>query len=173
MLPGSLPITDPRLRQKRTRSQGPSLRRHYPAFHSTLTLSDSRVSRRHLRRWRRNLRPQRVSPDYPNHPSGVPCPLPRRIETVLVSVASGRARPSPFLRRVGVRKFTFEACSGFTHVTARRIARPPKAAFVARLQPGKLAPKPLASYQIKPTTIWVEPSSTGNPRLRGALRNTG
>ena len=28
---GSSPITHPRLRRKRTRSQGPSLRRHYPA----------------------------------------------------------------------------------------------------------------------------------------------
>ena len=33
--------------------------------------------------------------------------------------------------------------------------------------------KPLASYQIKPTTIWVESSSTGDPRRRGALRNPG
>ena len=33
--------------------------------------------------------------------------------------------------------------------------------------------KPLASYQIKPTTIWVEPSFTGDPRHRGALRNPG
>jgi hypothetical protein len=29
---------------------------------------------------------------------------------------------------------------------------------------------PLASYQIKPTTIWVEPSSTGDARRLGALR---
>jgi hypothetical protein len=33
--------------------------------------------------------------------------------------------------------------------------------------------KPLASYQIKPTTIWVESSSTGDPRRRGALRKSG
>src|ERR1700751_307034 len=33
--------------------------------------------------------------------------------------------------------------------------------------------RPLASYQIKPTTIWVVPSSTGHPRRRGALRNAG
>lgn len=32
---------------------------------------------------------------------------------------------------------------------------------------------PLVSYQIKPTTIWVEPSSTGEPRLRGALNYPG
>ncbi len=35
-------------------------------------------------------------------------------------------RPSPLFRRVGVHDFTFEACSGFTHVTACRIAQPPK-----------------------------------------------
>ena len=47
-------------------------------------------------------------------------------------------RPSPLFRRVGVHDFTFEACSGFTHVTACRIAQPPKAAFVTRLRPGRL-----------------------------------
>ena len=30
------------------------------------------------------------------------------------------------LPRVGIRIVTFEACSGFTHVTARRIAQPPR-----------------------------------------------
>jgi transposase len=33
--------------------------------------------------------------------------------------------------------------------------------------------KPLASFQIKPTTIWMEPSSTGDPRRRGALNYPG
>jgi len=32
----------------------------------------------------------------------------------------------------------YKACSGFTRVTARRIAQPPKATFVARLRPGRL-----------------------------------
>ncbi len=57
--------------------------------------------------------------------SDVPCPLPRRIERVRVSIASPLTRPSPNGRRVGIRIVTFEACSGFTHVTARRIAQPP------------------------------------------------
>ncbi len=48
------------------------------------------------------------------------------------------ARPSPYLRRVGVRDFTFEACSGFTRVTARWIAQPPKAAFVTGLRSRRL-----------------------------------
>ncbi len=33
------------------------------------------------RRRRRDLRPERVSPDYPNHLACVPCPLPRRTRT--------------------------------------------------------------------------------------------
>src|SRR5262245_55634538 len=63
---------------------------------------------------------------YSDHPSDVPCPLPRRIELVVMSIASPLTRPSPNGRRVGIRIVTFEACSGFTHVTARRIAQPPK-----------------------------------------------
>src|SRR6266700_7291332 len=43
--------------------------------------------------------------------------------------------PSLLPRRVGIRIATFEACSGFTRVTARWLAQPPKAAFVTRLQP--------------------------------------
>ena len=47
-------------------------------------------------------------------------------------------KPSPNGRRVGIRIVTFEACAGFTHVTARRIAQPPKATFVTRLRPSQL-----------------------------------
>jgi hypothetical protein len=42
-----------------------------------------------------------------------------------MSIASPLMQPSPIGRRVGIRIVTFEACSGFTHVTARRIAQPP------------------------------------------------
>ena len=42
-----------------------------------------------------------------------------------MSIASPLTQPSPNGRRVGIRIVTFEACSGFTHVTARRIAQPP------------------------------------------------
>jgi hypothetical protein len=35
-------------------------------------------------------------------------------------------------------RIAFEACSGSTRVTARRIAQPPKATFVTRLQPFRL-----------------------------------
>jgi hypothetical protein len=52
---------------------------------------------------------------------------------VRASIASPLMQPSPNGRRVGIRIVTFEACSGFTHVTAHRIAQPPKATFVTRL----------------------------------------
>jgi len=48
---------------------------------------------------------------------------------------------------IRIRIVAFEACSGFTLATARRIAQPPKATFVTRLEPFRLA-EPLVSYQI-------------------------
>jgi len=126
-----------------------------------MTLSDARPDRRLTRRWGRDPRPQRASPVNPAYPSDMPCPLPRRTRRVRVSVASPSARPSPKLRRVGVRDFTFEACSGFTRVTACRIAQSPKATFVTRLQPGGLPRRTARQLPAQPTTRWVEPSSTG------------
>ena len=62
-----------------------------------------------------------------------------------------------------------EACSGFTHVTARQIAQPPKAAFVTRLQPFRLPGRAARQLPDQSTTLWVESSSTDDSRLRGAL----
>ena len=140
-----------------------------PSFVGRTTLSDSRSVRRQMRRWSCELQPKRASPDYPSHPSSVPCHIPRRTERVRASIASPFTRPSPLLRRVGVRIFTFEACSGFTRVTARWIAQPPKAAFVTRLQPGWSPNQAARQLPDQSTTLWVEPSSTGVTRLRGAL----
>ena len=88
---------------------------------------------------------------------------------MLVSIASPLMQPSPNGRRVGIRIVTFEACSGFTHVTAHRIAQPPKATFVARLQPSQLPNQAARQLPDQSTTIRVEPSSTDDSRLRGAL----
>ena len=53
-------------------------------------------------------------------------------------------RPSPFPRRVGPHDCTFEACSGFTHVAACRVASPPKKrTFVPWASAGRL-PEPTA-----------------------------
>ena len=59
----------------------------------------------------------------------------------------------------------FEACAGFTHVTARRIAQPPKVTFVRDSDPVSYPTKPLASFRIQSTTIRVESSSTDDSRL--------
>jgi hypothetical protein len=115
---------------------------------------------------------RRVSPDYPNHHPDVPCPLPRRIKRVRVSIASPLMQPSPIGRRVGIRIVTFEACSGFTHVTAHRIARPPKATFVTRLQPFRSPGRATRQLPDQSTILWVDSSSTSDCRLRGALPTT-
>src|SRR5262249_16247703 len=129
-LPGSSPITIPHHLRKRTRSQGPLLRRHYPA--STLQrpcppppLPPARTDVE-AAPLARNGSPLTTT----NHLSDVLCPLPRRIERVRVSITSPLVQHSPYGRRVCIRIDTFEACSGFTRVTARRIAQPPKVTFV-------------------------------------------
>src|SRR5215471_6319792 len=70
---------------------------------------------------------------------------------------------------IGIRIVTFEACSGFTRVTARRIAQPPKATFVTRLQPSQLPSQAARQLPDQSTTLRVESSSTDDSRLRGAL----
>src|SRR5262249_929604 len=101
--------------------------------------------------------------------SDVPCPLPRRIKRVRVSIASPLVQPSPNGRRVGIRIVTFEACSGFTRVTAHRIAQPPKATFVTRLRPFRSPGRAARQLPDQSTILWVDSSSTGDSRLRGAL----
>ena len=61
-------------------------------------------------------------------------------------------QPSPFVRRVGIHNFTFEACSSFTRVTACKVAHPPFVGFIARLRPAGFPARTLASYQVQPTT---------------------
>src|SRR6516164_848664 len=99
-----------------------------------------------------------------NHPSDLRCPLPRRIERVRVSITSPLVQPSPNGRRVGIRIVTFEACSGFTRVTARRIAQPPKVPFVRRHRPRHLHTENAHKLPEQSTIILVEPSSTDDSR---------
>src|SRR5215467_7997712 len=77
-------------------------------------------------------------------------------------------QPSQLGRLVGIRIVTFGACSGFTHVTARRIAQPPEATFVTRLRPAQLPGQVARQLPDLSTTLRVEPSSTSDSRLRGA-----
>jgi len=127
-----------------------------------MVLSDSRRSRRPTPTLRSLPSPMTGLPRLPESPFQRAVPTyPGGPKQVRVSVASLSVRPSPNLRRVGVRNFTFEACSGFTHVTARWIAQPPRAAFVARLQPGQLPNQAACQLPDQPTIIWMEPTSIG------------
>jgi hypothetical protein len=73
----------------------------------------------------------------------------------------------PHLRHI--HHVEFEACSGFTHVTARRIAQPPTATFVTRLQPAQLPARAARQLPDQSTTLRVDSSSTDDSHLRGAL----
>ena len=164
----------PHHRQKHTRSQGPSLHRHYPASTVLRPCPTPDPSRRAKHVVEAATLARNGSP--PITRITIPAcraHLPRRIERVRSSISSPLMLPSPLFRRVGIRIITFEACSGFTHITARWIAQPPKAAFVTRLRPDRLPCQAARQLPDLPTTIWVEPSSTGVTRLRGALNKTG
>jgi hypothetical protein len=173
-LPGSSPITDPRRRRKARQKSGPFPPPALPGLRGTMTLSDARQHRRPSRRWGRKPRAERASPDDPHHPSSVPCPLPRRIET------GARAGSFPVPR--GLPRISGGSAS------ATSLSRPAQASLALRPAGSLNRPRrplsqgfdragypagPLASYQTKPTTLWVEPSSTGDARRLGALRNPG
>ena len=72
---------------------------------------------------------------------GVLFPLPRWIVTgAHVGCFPGALRPSPLFRRVGIHTFTFEACSGFTRVTARGFAQRASALLCPEASTRRIAP---------------------------------
>src|SRR5215470_14873107 len=111
-------------------------------------------------------------PRFTDHLPDVPCHYPGGSNECM-SITSPSARPSPIAGRVGIRDFTFEACSGFTKVTARPVAQPPKAAFVTRLRPSQLPSQTARQLPDLSTIIWVDSSSTGYPCLFGAHQLSG
>ena len=64
-------------------------------------------------------------------------------------------------------------CSGFTRVRPARSLNRPRRPLSQGFGPAGYPTRPPVSYQIKPTTVWVDPSSTGVTRRRGALRSPG
>src|SRR6516164_10806295 len=159
----------PRHLRKHARSQGPSLRWHYPV--STVVRpcptpadaaaqSDVEVA---------TLAPNGSPPitritfptcraHYPGGLSGCACRLLPRV-----------TRPSPNGRRVGIRIVTFEACSGFTPLRPAGSLSRPEATFVTRLQPMRLPAQAARQLPDQSTTLRVDSSSTDDSRLRGAL----
>jgi hypothetical protein len=149
-------VTNPRpLRQAHQKSGSfppPAL----PGFNGTTTLSDSRTDRCHSA----SLRP------LPSSHTGLPRlrdPLSRRaVPTTPVDRSRCICRllpqtvlPSPFSGQVGVHNFPFEACSGFTRITARRFAPPPKATFVAGLRYSQLPNRTACQLPGQPTIARV------------------
>ena len=112
--------------------------------------------------------PSRVSLDYPNHLSDVPCPLPQRIERVRPTIAS-RSRGLPQMAGGSA-----SALSLSRPAQASLALRP--AGSLSRLKrplsrgssPASCPAKPLVSFRInRQLSGWK--SSTDNSRLRGAL----
>jgi hypothetical protein len=66
----------------------------------------------------------------------------------------------------------YKACSGFTRVTARRIARPPKVTFVARLRPDQSPDRVARQLPDLSTIVRVRSSLTDDSRRQGALPGT-
>jgi hypothetical protein len=103
--------------------------------------------------------------------AGLYAPLPtlRRRPRGRLRTDRGR-RGLLLLHRSGLSPHTpCQSPGALTHVTARRIAQPPKAAFVTRLRPCRLPGRTARQLPDQSTTLWVESSSTSDPRLRGAL----
>ena len=84
--------------------------------------------------------------------------------------ASLSVLPSPISGRIGGHNFPFEACSGFTHVTARRFAPPPKARFVAGLRRGRLPSHAACRLPGQPTIARVGFAPTRLTRASGRTR---
>ena len=162
MFPGSSPITVPHSLQKHTRSQGPFLRRRYPASTVPMTLSDSRLDRHPSATLRRDPPPDGPPPitritfptcraHYPGGPEQVLCwflPRPRGLPR--------------YLRRVGIHDFTFEACSSFTRVTACRLLNRPTrplsrgfnpAGYPAERSPATRSNRQLSGWILPPLVI--------------------
>ena len=172
MLLGSSPIASPRFLHKHAGSEDPSLRQRYPVS-TVLRSSPTPVRPAVLATALGPTRPRQVSPDNPHCLANVPCPLPRRI-------GSGAYARFPSLFRSA---FPVAQAGRHPHHYFRGLLRlhsryGPLARSAAQRRPlsqGSSPPghpnKPLVSYSIKPATIEVESSSTGNTRLRGALCN--
>jgi hypothetical protein len=80
-----------------------------------------------------------------------------------VSIASPLMQPSLNGRRVGIRIVTFDLLRLHSRY-GPPVAQPLKAAFVMRLQPCRLPGRTVRQLPDQSTTLWVESSSTSDPR---------
>ena len=153
---GSSPITASSFASETYQKSGSFPPPALPGFRGTTTLSDARQDRMPCSTVEAaTLIPRTGLPRLRNPCLDVLCPLPRWTVPVRLSAASRSMRPSPVSGRVGVHNFPFGACSGFTHVTARRVAQPPEAAFVAGLRYGQSPNRTACQLPGQPTIARV------------------
>ena len=174
MFAGSSPITDHRLLQKHTRSQGPFLRRRYPAssvIRPCPTPADTAAFR--------GVEVATLVPYGPPPITRITLPTcrahcPGGSGRVLLSVASPSHSGLP--RYAGG---SASATSLSRPAQASRVLRPagslnrPKRPSSRGSNPPGYPARSLVSYQVPPTTSWVAPSSTDDTRRRGALHSPG
>ena len=169
MLLGSSPIASPRLLHKHARSEDPSLHRHYPAS-AVLRSSPTPVWSAMLATAlgpTRSDRPPLITrialpaccDHYPGGPERVRCPVSFPVPRGLPRYPVGSASTSLLSR---------PAQTSLTLRPAGSLGRPRRPLSQGSSLLGH-PNKPLVSYSIKPVTIEVASSSTGNTRLQGAL----
>ena len=112
-----------------------------------MPLSDSRRSRRQMSAFEDATLAAAGLPRLPGSPSRRAVPIIPVDRTGARVDSSPPVQPSPFSRRVGIHDFTFETCSGFTHVTARLIAQPPSRPLSRGFNTAGRPTMPLVSYQ--------------------------
>jgi hypothetical protein len=133
-----------------------------------MPLSDSRPSRRPEDDVGARAPPRTGLSCLPSSlPSDVPFPIPRRIETVHLSMTSRLVLPSPSPWRVGIRISTFEACSGFTILRPAGSLSRPRRPLSRGSDPASYPAKPLVSYRTHRHL-----SGWNLPPLDGEIRGT-
>jgi hypothetical protein len=149
VFPGSSPITFTSPSSKAHQKSGSFAPPALPGLTAHTTLSDSRQSRRLVS----NVEAATLAYDGPPPITRTTFPTCRAHYPGGSSGCSCRLLPRscslPHIpRRVGIRIVTFEACSGFTRVTARRIAQPPLRRPLSRgSDPSGCPAEPLVSYR--------------------------
>jgi len=132
---------------QRTRSEVPSLRRHYPVSPVLWTSPTPRAARPVPRGLPVGLRTHRLGSPVLRTISvcrhAVAITPVRSWVRVVRSTLAPRRRPSPSPCWVGSHVRFFEACSAFTHVTACLLAGPPVRPFPSEASAVSLPPLPL------------------------------
>jgi hypothetical protein len=169
---GSSPITTSSPSRKHTRSQGPSLRRRYPAS---------------------SVDPVRLPPCPPPHATlELRAPTETGLPRLLVPPAQ-RAELTTPTDRAGACVDCFPVRTAFPVIQAGRhphlhfrgllklhsrygpldCSTAQRLPLSRRLRPSRLPNRAARQLPDQSTTLWMEPSSTGDTRLRGALNKKG